>query len=131
MLLDPTVRRDADLIDVTADGRMDRSRTCVGTARARVTRSIELYGLNLPLLVGARKEVMRHIELLQTNLIDLLADADVQPRPRDENQVDGYIDMLRTATLPSSPYSKAARTQLILMGMPQLCAQVEDAIAAP
>lgn len=131
MLLDPTVRRDTDLIDVTADGRMDCSRTCVGTARGRVTRSIELYGLNLPRLVGARKEVMRRIEILHTNLIDLLADAQVQPRPGDENQVDGYIDLLRTATLPSSPYSKAARTQLILIGMSQLCAQAEDAITAP
>jgi hypothetical protein len=131
ILLDPTVRRDADLIDVKDDGRMDCSRTCVGTARVRVTRSIELYGLNLPRLVGARKEVMRRIEILHTNMIDLLTDAHVQPRPGDENQVDGYIDLLRTATLSSSPYSRAARTQLILMGMAQLCAQAEDAIAAP
>lgn len=130
ILLDPTVRGDADLTDVKADGRMDRSRTCVGLARARVTRSIELYGLNLPKLVGARKDVMRGIERMQTNLMHLLDDADAQPRPRDQNQVDGYIKMLRTATLPSSPYSKAARTQLILMGMPQLCAQAEDTIAS-
>lgn len=131
MLLDPTVRRDTDLIDVTADGRMDHSRTCVGTARVRVTRSIELYGLNLPKLVGARKEVMRSIERMLTNLTELLEDADAHPRPKDESLLDRHIEDLRSATLPKSPYSKAARTQLILMGMPQLCAQAEDAIAAP
>lgn len=131
ILLDPTVRHDADLIDVKDDGRMDCSRTCVSLTRVRVTRSIELYGLNLPKLVGARKEVMRGVERMHTNLMHLLDDADAQPRPRDQNQVDGYVEMLRTATLPSSPYSKAARTQLILMGMPQLCAQAEDVIDAP
>jgi hypothetical protein len=130
VLLDPTVRPDTDLIDVAADGRMDRSRTCVGTARVRVTRSIELYGLNLPKLVGARKEVMRSIERRLTNLTELLVDSDDQPRPRDQDLIERHIEDLRSATFSQSPYSKAARTQLILMGMPELCAQPEDAIAA-
>jgi hypothetical protein len=78
-----------------------------------VTRSIELYGLNLPKLVSARKEVMRNMERMLTNLMRLRDDANMQPRPGDQDHVDAYVELLRRATLPSSPYSKAARTQLI------------------
>lgn len=129
VLLDPTVRGDADLIDVDADGRMCFGRTCVGNSKIRVTRSIELYGLNLPRLVGARKQVMRGIEHAQTILMDLLADADIRPRPRDERQVALQVEELRRTTLPNSPYSKAARAQLILLGCAELCARPEDAPA--
>ena len=59
VLLDPTSRSDVDLIDVNAEGRMCPSRYCIGSARTRVERSIELYGLNLPKLTDARRRVMR------------------------------------------------------------------------
>src|SRR5581483_8928557 len=94
VLLDPTVRRDTGLIDVIADGRMDYSQTCVGIATTRVTRSIELYGLNLPKLVGARKEVMRSIERSMTNLTDLLVDAAKNPRSKDQDLIDRHIEQL-------------------------------------
>jgi hypothetical protein len=61
VLLDPTVRQDVDLIDVNAEGRMSPSRYCIGFARTRVERSIEIYGLNLPKLTAARKRVMREV----------------------------------------------------------------------
>ncbi len=70
MLLDPTLRRDVDLIDVNAEGRMSPSMTCIGAGRTRVECSIELYGLNLPKLTDARKRVMRDlIELIRPSWI--------------------------------------------------------------
>ena len=61
MLLDPVKKADVQLIDVQDDGRMGPSLICIGSARLRVERSIEIYGLNLPSLKAARLGVMREV----------------------------------------------------------------------
>jgi hypothetical protein len=127
VLLDPTNRPDVDLIEAGADGLMVPSRLSVGVATARVERSIEIYGLNLPRLVEARKRVMRDIIDTHTNLIDtLVAHAD-HPRPNDLPVVQRAVGQLRRSTLPNSPFSKAARNQLMALdGGAQICGQPED-----
>ena len=56
VLLDPVKKADVRLIDVQDDGRMGPSRICIGSARLRVERSIELYGLNLPAPQGSETQ---------------------------------------------------------------------------
>jgi hypothetical protein len=72
VLLDPTVRSDVDLIDVNGEGQMCPSTICIGSARIRADRSIELLGLNLPRLVGARKRIMREVTDVYTTLSDIV-----------------------------------------------------------
>jgi hypothetical protein len=130
VLLDPIVRRDVDLIDVGADGKMCPSQVCIGAARERVHKSIELYGLNLPKLVGARKRVMRELVDIHTNLSELVEVGKRNADAADELPINRHIEQLRRATLPSSPYSKAARAKLVELGASAFCAQPED-LAAP
>lgn len=127
ILLDPTVRKDVDLIEVGPDGRMKASPFCVGSALVRVRRSIELYGLNLEKLHGARKRVMREVNDLHATLMSLLDIGTGHPLAADMLPLASQIDQIRQKTLPSSPYSKAARAQLhLLPGGQALCAQPED-----
>jgi hypothetical protein len=123
ILLDPTVRSDVDLIEVAADGNMCSSKFCIGSAEERVKRSIELYGLNLPKLVEARKRVMRDVSDNFKILMDLFTVGGVHPGAADQLPVRLQADQLRRKTLPNSAYSKAARAMLIELGVPQLCAQ--------
>jgi hypothetical protein len=128
ILLDPTVRSDVNLIDVDSDGLMCQSLFCIGSAKTRVEKSIELYGLNLPRLVEARKRVMRDIVLLHETLVQMLTAGNGHPPVADALPVKQQIEQLRDRTLPNSPYSRAARAQLCLLPYgPQLCAQAEDA----
>ena len=110
-------------------GLMCPSVICIGSARARVERSIELYGLNLPKLVGARKRVMRDIIDLHTSLMDLVAAGTGHPPAADTLPVQLQIEQLRRTTLPNSPYSKAARSKLMELGASAFCAQPEDVAA--
>jgi hypothetical protein len=127
VLLDPTLRPDVDLIDVNAEGRMAPSKICIGSARTRVERSIELFGLNLPKLTGARKRVMRGIMDLCASLDELIDVGNTHPLAADNLPVDRLVDQIRQTTLPSSHYSKAARAQLLLLPYGSyLCAQAED-----
>jgi hypothetical protein len=127
MLLDPTVPRDVDLIDVNAEGRMVPSMTCVGSGRRRVERSIELYGLNLPKLTDARKRAMRDLIELHTTLMDNIAAGTDYPSAADALPISRLVSQIRRMTLPCSAYSKAARAQLrLLPGGASLCAQPED-----
>jgi hypothetical protein len=127
MLLDPTVRRDVDLIDVNAEGRMSPSMTCIGSGRTRVERSIELYGLNLPKLTDARKRVMRDLIELHTTLMENIVAGTGHPSAADALPINRLVNQIRRMTLPCSPYSKAARAQLqLLSGGASLCAQPED-----
>ena len=126
VLLDPTVRKDVDLIDVGDDGRMCTSKVCVGSAELRVKRSCELYGLDLPKLVSARKKVMRDISDLFETLVEVVKVAKMNEGVADSQPVDRIVKQIRRKTLPGSPYSKAARAQLYLMGGANLCAQPED-----
>jgi hypothetical protein len=127
VLLDPTVRRDVDLIDVNAEGRMSSSITCIGSGRTRVECSIELYGLNLPKLTEARKRVMRDIIELHTILMDNIAAGTDHPSAADGLPIERLLSQIRQMTLPCSSYSRAARAQLqLLSGGASLCAQPED-----
>lgn len=76
ILLDPINDTDVALLQVSSDGRMEKSRICVGTNKMRVERSVKLYGLNLPDLVEARKRVMRKIASEYEKFSDDLAFAD-------------------------------------------------------
>src|SRR6185369_9199267 len=62
ILLDPVKQADVDLVDVQADGRVGPSKLAVGSAKLRVKRSSELYGLNLPGIKGVRLRLMREIQ---------------------------------------------------------------------
>jgi hypothetical protein len=126
VLLDPTIRKDVDLIDVGADGRLCASKLCVGSARLRVKRSCELYGLDLPKLVSARKKVMRDIIDLHDALLKVVAVANAHVRAADDQPIMLLVDQLRRKTLPDSPYSRAARAQLYQLGAADPCAQPED-----
>lgn len=123
VLLDPTVRSDVALIDINPDdGRAVPSKTCLGKAnQLRAARSIELYGLNLGNLTTARKRVMREVEDLYRNLMDIVA-ADI-----DMAAVERLQEQMRRATASSAPYARAARSKLIAIGAAPFCAQPEDA----
>ena len=113
MLLDPVKKADVRLIDVQDDGRMGPSRICIGSARLRVERSIELYGLNLPRLKAARLRVMREVNDLHSVLSQMLESA---PPAAECRRWDAYrygARVITSKTLPSSAYSKAARVQLM------------------
>jgi hypothetical protein len=127
MLLDPTLRQDVRLVEVNAEGRMSPSRYCIGSARTRVDRSIEIYGLNLPRLTDARKLIMRDVNELHTSLAELVEVGEEHPRAADKLPVQRVLEQIRRTTMPSSPYSKAARAQLLLLPFgAQLCAQPEE-----
>jgi hypothetical protein len=126
VLLDPTVRSDVALIDINPDdGRATPSKTCIGQAKQqRATRSIELYGLNLGNLASARKRVMRDVEDLYKNLMDIVA-TDI-----DMAAVERLQEQMVRATTSSAPYARAARSKMFAIGAAAFCAQPEDAISA-
>jgi hypothetical protein len=110
---------------------MTSSAICVGSALARVDRSIKLYGLNLPRLVDAWKRVMRDVIDLYASLMDIVTTGKVDVSLADALPVDRLVNQIRRATYPSSAYSKAARAQLQLLpnGL-DLCAHPEDGYGA-
>lgn len=126
VLLDPLVRDDVDLIDVDENGYMCPSDVCVGSSIWRVERSAELYGLNLPGIHGARTRAMREIKDLYLSLIDMIETAKLHKVAADSLPIIRQKNQIRRSTLPNSPFSKAARAQLIFLGAAFLCAQPED-----
>ena len=122
VLLDPTNEQDVRMIEVDANGMICPSFTCVGNIKKfRVQRSIELYGLNLPDLISARKKVMRDIYDDHSTLLELIADD--TDRPAIERHHKRLID----ATMSNAVYTLAARSKLLsLPGGPKLCARPED-----
>lgn len=124
VLLDPTIRADVALIDVNPDdGRVEASRTCIGPEKQlRASRSIELYGLNLPRLVDARKIVLRDVQALHENLMDIIVAANDMPA------IDRLQLQMINATHPRGGYSRAARAKLHSLGAAMFCAQPEDLI---
>jgi hypothetical protein len=122
LLLDPTVRDDLDLITVDAVGKIGPSWACAGPIpKYRVKRSVEIYGLNLPRLVGARAKVMRDIEIAYQTLVEqLLEDKDSPALKRHKAQ-------LREATMADANFALAARSKLL--SLPDgafFCAKPED-----
>ena len=127
LLLDPIKKADVQLIDVMDDGRMDPSPTCIGTAVTRVERSVELYGLNLPRLKGARLKVMRDVIELPSVLFKMIEAAAPATDVADCLPIQQQIESIKAKTFPNSAYSKAARATL--MRLPwgaALCAQPEE-----
>lgn len=127
VLLDPVKKADVQLIDVMDDGRIGASPTCIGSSMIRVERSIELYGLNLPRLKGARLRVMREVNELHSVLFKMLEADPSTPNVADRLPIQQQIESIKAKTFPSSTYSKAARAQLMrLFGGAALCAQPEE-----
>ena len=126
MLLDPVNKKDVRLIDVQDDGRMGPSLICIGSARLRVERSIELYGLNLPRLKAARLRVMREVNDLNFVLSQMLEAMSPAADVADRMPIHKQVESIASKTLPSGAYSKAARAQLIRLGAAELCAQPEE-----
>ena len=122
VLLDPTVRADVALIDINPDdGRVEASRTCIGPDKQlRASKSIELYGLNLSKLVDARKIVLRDVQALHENLMDIIVAA------KDMPAIDRLQLQMINATHPRATYSRAARAKLHSLGAAMFCAQPED-----
>jgi hypothetical protein len=122
LLLDPTVRDDLDLIAVDAVGKIEPSWACAGLIKKhRVRRSVEIYGLNLPGLVGARAKVMRDIEIAYQTLVEQLVE------DRDSPALARHKTQLRESTMSNATYALAARSKLL--SLPQgsyFCAAPED-----
>ncbi len=126
ILLDPCSESDMRLLAVDVDGRIAPSRYAVGTSVERVTKSVELYGLNLPRLKGARKRVIRDVQRRVESLLDSLSAAGSPNCPvsvADKMNVGKDIEAIAELTLPSSPYSLAAKSTLLTLGHGELCAQ--------
>lgn len=124
ILLDPLKQTDVDLIDVMDDGRMGPSRFAVGSAKYRVSRSCELYGLNLPRIKEARLRVMRDIQSLLDILGDTLVTANLEETSQvvaDSLPVLKQCELIRAKTGPDSPYSRAARAVLLREEWGALC----------
>ena len=116
VLLDPVVEDDVRLLDVHDTGLVGPSPVCVGTAKARVERSIQLYGLNLPELKEARLRVMREVVKLHETLTDMVAMARAKGVPdsaADSQPIQKQIDMIKEKTHPRSAYARAAQSQLV------------------
>jgi hypothetical protein len=130
ILLDPIVQADVDLlkVDVTDNlGAICGSELCLGpNAKLRVAKTIELYGLNLPALVSARKRAMREVQQSYEILGKLMEVAGVNDAAADALPLAQIVEQLRARTRATAPYSKAARVQLWCMGAGAFCAQPED-----
>lgn len=126
LLLDPTVRDDLDLIAVDAVGKIGPSWACAGPIKKyRVKRSVEIYGLNLPRLVGARAKVMRDIELAYQTLVEQLEE------DKDSPALKRHKAQLREATMSDASFALAARSKLLSLPMGSFfCAAPEDHPAA-
>ena len=130
LLLDPARLEDVRLIEVKPTGLMGPSRFCLGEYhRDRVERSIRLLGLNLPGLVGARKERMRLIERLYTKVERMKVAAEKSAAASaliaTKLPIDSQLEELQLLSHPRYPYAAAARAQLREMGLGDLCLQAE------
>ena len=79
---------------------MGPSRICIGSARLRVERSIELYGLNLPHLKEARLRVMREVNDLHSVLFQMLEAAAPAVAVADGMPIDTLVESIKSKTLP-------------------------------
>ena len=129
VLLDPVRPADVDLLDVGDDGRVGASRLAVGTAKVRVKRSAELYGLNLPGIKAARLRLMREIQGMLQVLSESLESANGGNMPdqaADRLPIQRQRDLIRAKTLPESPYSRAARAEIIRGGWADILPKPEE-----
>ncbi len=127
LLLDPTNSEDVRLIDVQADGRMGPSKYCLGTDKKRVQASIVRLGLDLPRLKEARLRAMRQVSELSEMLADMLKASEGDDAFADKAPMKRLIKAMRNSTYPNEPYAAAARSQLRMMGLGDLCVVPEEA----
>ncbi|MES2659167.1 MAG: hypothetical protein V4689_11165 [Verrucomicrobiota bacterium] len=128
-LLDPVIQSDVKLIEVAADGRIEASRFAIGSSKHRVTRSCELYGLNLPRIKEARLRLIREINDLLEVVMKMITAAEnpvMNTAAADLLPLDAQLDIIRAKTKPESPYSRAARAALIREGWGELCVTPEE-----
>lgn len=126
VLLDPTNVGDMRLVKIGSSGAVEPSGICVGTNRERVAKSVKYYGLDLPALREARLQVMREVQEMLEVLMQTLDTAEAFPPAADCLPVSKQADLITAKTMPNSPYSLAARSRLIELGMPDLIARPED-----
>jgi len=129
LLIDPVEKDDVALIDVSDDGRIITSAFAVGTARTRVTKSCEFYGLNLPRLKEARLRVIREAtDTLNSLLMTISACAlpDTTDSIADALPVEELRKQLENKTKPDSPYARTVRAYLSRQGLGSLCKCTEE-----
>jgi hypothetical protein len=134
LLLDPVNRDDVSLVHVSDDGTIVPSRLATGSDKQRVIVSAKTYGLNLPRLKEARLRHMREVKERGATLlgtIEATQNVQMSDNTADLLRVKPQIEALRQSTLPSQPYSAAARHVLISLGLPMICAQPEDLPRSP
>lgn len=126
LLLDPTVEADVALIDVGSDGLIVTSRTCTNAGAERVKASVRFYGLDLPDILGARRQVMIDLNDDIDKLLMLHEGAMDAERANDPELIEKHRKTIVSRTLPNRPFTLAARAKLIERGLPQLLAGPED-----
>lgn len=126
LLLDPTKEADVALIDVGSDGLMVPSRTCTTAGKERVAASVRLYGLDLPDLLSARRQVMVDLNEDIDKLLLLYEGAMDAERDNDPDLIEKHRKAISSRTLPNRPFTLAARAKLIERGLPQFLAGPED-----
>jgi hypothetical protein len=128
ILIDPISLSDVRLVTISdTDAKIVPSRFAKGNDIQRVTRSAEIYGLNLPLIKNARLRLMRETHSLVNSLNKLLDSMEDEDFP--SGVIDSMKDLqdeLRRKTAADSPYSRAARAVLFSQGFAELCAQHEE-----
>lgn len=126
LLLDPTNEADVALIDVGSDGLMASSKTCTNAGKERVKASVQFYGLDLPNILAARRQVMIDLGDEIDKLLMLYEGAMEAERDNDPDLIEKHRKAIVSRTLPNRPFTLAARAKLIERGLPQLLAGPED-----
>jgi len=126
LLLDPTREADVALIDVGSDGLMVPSNTCTKSGAERVKASVRFYGLDLPDILAARRQVMVDLGDDIDKLLMLFEGARDAERVNDPELIEKHRKAIASRTLPNRPFTLAARAKLIERGLPQLLAGPED-----
>ena len=126
MLLDPTKEADVALIDVKSDGMMEPSQTCTKAGAERVKASIHFYGLDLPDILDARRQVMIDLNDDIDKLLMLFEGAMEAERANDPELIEKHRKAISSRTLPNRPFTLAARAKLIERGLSKLLAGPED-----
>ena len=125
-MLDPTREADVALIDVGSDGLMVPSNTCTKSGAERVKASVRFYGLDLPDILAARRQVMVDLGDDIDKLLMLFEGARDAERVNDPELIEKHRKAIASRTLPNRPFTLAARAKLIERGLPQLLAGPED-----
>ena len=129
ILIDPCGKDDVKLVDVDPAGRIVPSQFAVGTAIKRVERSAEIYGLNLPDIVGARQRLMRELDDLVENLNKTLCAAKLDETVEsiaDALPVKEQRRAIEAKTKRSSRFALTARSYLANAGLGMLCISPEE-----